>query len=91
MTMWELDKQTCGSLQKFVIMLSLDFMPLDEIANISMNDLRRRVETCDKTLIEPQMNEPLVSLDLGHWVSVSGAPPLSFCFLENHFLEDLQN
>jgi hypothetical protein len=38
---WELAKQTHGSLQNSIMMLHLDFMPLDEIANISLNDLRR--------------------------------------------------
>jgi hypothetical protein len=73
------------------MMLSLDFMPLDEIANMSLNALRRRVETRDKTLIGPRMYEPSVALDPWHHDSVSGEPPFSFCFLENHFLEDLQN
>jgi hypothetical protein len=45
---------------------------------MSLNGLRRRVATHDKTLIETQMDEPSVALDLGHQVSASGAPPLSF-------------
>jgi hypothetical protein len=48
-----LAKQTHGSLQNSIMMLHLDFMPLNEIANMSLNDLRRRVTTRDKTLIEP--------------------------------------
>jgi hypothetical protein len=35
------------------------------------------------------MDEPSVALDLGHRVSASGDPLLSFCFPKKHFLEDL--
>jgi hypothetical protein len=34
--------------------LGYDFLPLKQIANMSLNDLRRRVATCDKTLVGPQ-------------------------------------
>jgi hypothetical protein len=64
--MWALSKQMCGSLKTPVMLLGLDFMPLDQIANMSLNGLRRRVATCDKTQTETRMDEPLVALDLGH-------------------------
>jgi hypothetical protein len=58
----------------------VDFMPSDQIANMSLNGLRMQVATHDKTQIKTQMDEASVALDLGHWVSSSGAPPLSLCF-----------
>jgi hypothetical protein len=75
---WALAKQTCGSLQNSVMLLSLDFMPPDQIGHMSLNGLRRRVATRDKTQTETQMDEPSVALDPEHRVSASGAPPLSF-------------
>jgi hypothetical protein len=39
-----------------------------------------------KLKTETQMDEPSVALDLGHQVSASGAPPLSFCFPEKSFV-----
>jgi hypothetical protein len=71
-------KQTCGSLQKSVMLLSLDFMPPDQIGHISLNGLRRRVATRDKTQTGTQMHKPSVALDSEHRVSASGAPTLSF-------------
>jgi hypothetical protein len=41
---------------------SLDFMPLDQIDHISLNGLRRRVETHDKTQSGTQMHGSLVAL-----------------------------
>jgi hypothetical protein len=64
--MWYLDKQTCGILHNSIIPLDLDFMHPDQIANMSLNDLRRRVATHDKTLIGPWMEKMLVSLDSRH-------------------------
>jgi hypothetical protein len=66
MVMWALAKKMCGSLQNSIMLLGLDFMPLDQIANMSLNGLRRRVATHDKTQTETQMDEPSVALDLGH-------------------------
>jgi hypothetical protein len=60
------------------MLLGLDFMPLDQSVDMSLNGLRRRVATHDKTQTETQMDEPSVALDLGHRVSASGAHPLSF-------------
>jgi hypothetical protein len=54
------------SLQNSVMLLGLDFMPLDQIANMSLNGLRRRVATRDKTQTMTQMDELLVALDLRH-------------------------
>jgi hypothetical protein len=61
--MWDLAKYTCGRLRKSVMLLGLDFMPLDQIDHMSLNGLRRRVETRDKTQTTTQMHEPSVSLD----------------------------
>jgi hypothetical protein len=46
--------------------LSLDIMSLDQISNMSLNDLRRQFAAHNKNIIGPKMDEPLVSLDLGH-------------------------
>ena len=73
------------------MLLGLDFMPPDQIVDMSLNDLRRRVLTRDKTQTETRMDEPLVALDLGNRVVAGGLPPLSFCFLENYLLEDLRH
>jgi hypothetical protein len=62
---WALEKQTCGSLQNSIMLLGLDFMPLDQIVDMSLNGLRRRVATHDKTQTETQMDEPSVALDPG--------------------------
>jgi hypothetical protein len=50
--MWTLAKQTCGRLRKFVMLLGLDFMPMDQIDHMSLNGLWRRVATHDKTQTE---------------------------------------
>jgi hypothetical protein len=86
-----LDKETYESLRNYVMMLSLDFMPPNQIVNMSLNDLRRRVATHDKNQTRTQMEKPSIALDLEHRVSASGAPPLSFHRLENHFLEYLRH
>jgi hypothetical protein len=69
----------CGILQKSIMFLGLDFIPLDQSANMFVNVLRRRVETRDKTETRTRMDKPLVTMDLGHWVLASGAHPFSFC------------
>jgi hypothetical protein len=53
-------------------------MPPDQIGHMSLNGLRRRVETQDQTQIGTQMDEPSVALDPEHHDSTSGAPMLSF-------------
>jgi hypothetical protein len=73
------------------MMLDLDFIPPDQISNMSLNGLRRRVATRVKTTTEPQMDESLVASNIGHRVSSSGLPPPSFGFSENRLLEDLRN
>jgi hypothetical protein len=60
------------------MLLGLDFTPPDQTTNMSLNGLRRQVATRDKTKTKNWMDELLVVLDLGHRVSASGAPPLSF-------------
>jgi hypothetical protein len=44
------------------MLLGLDFMPPDKIDHMSLNGLRRSVETHDKTQTETQINEPSVAL-----------------------------
>jgi hypothetical protein len=63
---WALAKQTCGSLQNYVMLLSLDFMPPDQIGHMSLNGLRRRVATHDKNQTKTRMDEPSVALDPEH-------------------------
>jgi hypothetical protein len=67
------------------MLLGLDFMPTDQIDHMSLNGLRRRVATRDKTQTETQMHEPSVALDLEHRVSTIRAPTLSFRRPKNHF------
>jgi hypothetical protein len=56
------------------MLLGLDFMPSDQIGHISLNGLRRQVETIDKTQTETQMHEPSVALDPEHQISTIGVP-----------------
>jgi hypothetical protein len=88
---WALAKQTCGSLQISVMLLGLDFMPPNQIGHTSLNGLRRRVATHDKTQTETRMDELSVELELEHRVSASQAPLLSFRRPKNHLLEFLQH
>jgi hypothetical protein len=60
------------------MLLGLDFMPSDQIGHMSLNGLRRRVATIDKTQTRTRMHEPSVALDPKHQVSAIGAPMLSF-------------
>jgi hypothetical protein len=53
---WALAKEMYESLWNSVMLLGLDFIPLDQISNISPNDLRRRVATCDKNLTGTQID-----------------------------------
>ena len=62
------------------MLLDLDFMPSDQIGHMSLNGLRRRVATINKTQIATKMHEPSVALDLEYLVSTIGAPTLSFCW-----------
>jgi hypothetical protein len=48
-----------------VILLILDFMPLNQSVDMSLNGLKRRVVNHDKNQIETRMDELLVALDLG--------------------------
>jgi hypothetical protein len=63
-------------LTKLVMPLGLDFMPPDQIGHMSLNGLKRRVATHDKTQTETRMGEPSVALDPEHWVSTRGGVPL---------------
>jgi hypothetical protein len=63
----------------------------DQIANMSLNDLRRQVETRDKTLTGTQMDEPSVALDSGHRVSFKGTPLPSFHFPKKRLFLDQWN
>ena len=60
---WNLSKQTCGRLGNSVMLLDLDFMPSDQIGHISLNGLRRRVATINKTQNKTRMHKPSVALD----------------------------
>jgi hypothetical protein len=40
------------------MLLGLDFMPLDQILNVSLNGFRKQVATHHKTLTGTQMDEP---------------------------------
>jgi hypothetical protein len=91
MVMWALARKTCESLQNSVIPLSLEIMRLDQIVNMSLNGLRRRVSTRDKTLTGPQMDELSLALYSRQRVSSRGVPLLSFHCLEKRLLEDLSN
>ena len=71
--------------------LGLDFIPLDQIGHMSLNDLRRQVATIDKTQTRTRMHEPSVALDLEYLVSTIGAPTLSFRRPKNNLLEYLQH
>jgi hypothetical protein len=73
------------------MLLGLDFMPPDQIDHMSLNGLRRRVATRDKTQTRTQMHEPSVALDSEHQVSASGAPTLSFRRPKNNLLEYLRH
>jgi hypothetical protein len=58
------------------MLLSFNFMPPDQIGHMSLNGFKRRVATLDKTQTKTQMGELSVALDLEHWVSTRGSPPL---------------
>jgi hypothetical protein len=73
------------------MLLGVDFMPPDQISNTSLNGLRRQVTTRDKTQTKTWMDESSIELDMGHQFLASGAPPLSFHFLEKCFFRDLQD
>jgi hypothetical protein len=86
-----LGKTYVWELTKLIMPLGLDFMPPDQIVNMSLNGLRRRVATHHKTLTEPQMDEPLL-----HWTPdtrLQLGVPLHYHSIsqKNHLLEDLQN
>jgi hypothetical protein len=74
--------------------LGLYFMPPDQIGHMSLNGLKRRVATHDKTQTKTQMGEPSVALDPEHRVSTrggGGGAPLSFRPPKNHLLEYLRH
>jgi hypothetical protein len=75
---------------KTLLCLGLDFMPPDQIGHMSLNGLKRRVATHDKTQTETRMGEPSVALDPEHRFQLGGGGLLSFCPLENHILEYLR-
>jgi hypothetical protein len=60
MITWSLSKQNFGDLK---ISFSLVFMPSDQIVNMSLNELRRKVATRHKNLNGPLMDETLFALD----------------------------
>jgi hypothetical protein len=62
----------CKRLKNSVMILDLNFMPLDKIFDMSLNDLRRLVETCDKNQTRTQMEEPSIALDPRHQFQLVG-------------------
>jgi hypothetical protein len=86
MFVWTLAKHTCERLRNIIMPLGLDFMPLDQISNMSLNGLRRQFATQNKTIIDPHMDEPFISLDLGHPISSMGTPPSSVRYAEKEFV-----
>jgi hypothetical protein len=67
------------------MLLNLDFIPSDQIGHMSLNGLRRRVATIDKTQTGTRMHELSVALDPEHQFSAMGAPTLSFHPSKNIF------
>jgi hypothetical protein len=60
------------------MILDFYFMPSNQITKMSLNSLRRRVETCNKTQMGTQMDKLSDALDFGNYVSSSGVYPLLF-------------
>jgi hypothetical protein len=79
MVAWFLAKKMCRSLRNSILLLSLDFMPPDQISNMSLNGLRRRVATHDKNQTKNWMEKPSVALDPRHWFMLVG--PLYYNFV----------
>jgi hypothetical protein len=79
----------CESLQNFLMLLNLDFMPPNQIANMSLNGLRRQVATHDETQIGTWIDKSSVVLDLGHRVLTSGDSPLSSGFPKKRLMVDI--
>jgi hypothetical protein len=46
--------------------LGLDFMPVDQSVDMSLNGLRRKVATLNKIQTDIPMDELSIALDLGH-------------------------
>jgi len=89
---WAFSKHTCRSiLRNSIIQLSFNFIPPNQIVNMSLNDLRRRVATHHKNIIDPRMDESSYVFYSGNQITTRGTPPLWFCFLENSLFEDIQN
>jgi hypothetical protein len=66
------------------MLLGLDFMPSDQIANMSLNGLRRRVATHNKNQTGTRMDESLVALDPGNKFSTSG--PLNYPYVSQKII-----
>jgi hypothetical protein len=88
---WGLVKHTCGSLRNNIILLSLDFMPSNQIGHMSLNGMRSHVTTINTTQTGTHKHETLVSLVPEDQVSSIGALMLSFHQPKNNFLEYLQH
>jgi hypothetical protein len=77
------------------MLLGLDFMPSDQIGHMSLNSLKRRVETRDKNQTETWMGNSPVSLDPENQVSTRGGSAvislLSFFPPEKQFSEYLRH
>jgi hypothetical protein len=69
---WALAKHMCSRLLNSTMLLGFNFIPLDQIANMSLNGMRRRVATRDKNLTGAQMEKTSVALDSGTWFHLGG-------------------
>jgi hypothetical protein len=54
------------------MMIGVDFMPSNQISNMSLNGLRRRVANHNKTKTRTHMDEPSIVLCLGHMFHLVG-------------------
>jgi hypothetical protein len=75
---WASAKKMCRSLHNYVVFTILVFITPYQIANMSLNGLRRRVATRNKTVTKCRMQKLSIALDMGHRFSNSGTTPVSF-------------
>ena len=75
MVMWALDKHTFKILWNSIIILSFDFISPNQIVNMSVNGLRRRVASRHKILTKTLIDESSIALDSWHHITNRGNPP----------------
>jgi len=76
--MWALAKHTFRSLWNSIIILSFDFISPNQIVNMSMNGLRRRVASRHKILTKTLIYESSIALDSWHQITIRGTPLYDF-------------